>query len=154
MGQTQLLKILVAAPDPEYPDDGYEVEEIRYLDGHEDAPRICTCCPEKLQALQEQEREEAKIKAWNLWSKSEHLPGCPEISHRLTDAEWADDDIGNNCFGHGCADYLWGDATPPAAPRFWVIGYCWAERDYWGECDGGFELEGFEEYKEPACSTP
>jgi hypothetical protein len=78
----------------------------------------------------------------------DHLAGCPELHDVLTDAEWAHEDIANGSM-MGCADYLWGSNVPPAAPRFWVIGYCWAESDYWGEWDGGFELEGFEEWKLP-----
>jgi hypothetical protein len=40
------------------------------------------------------------------------------------------------------AEYLWGDGNLPSGQHeFTVFGYVWAHQDYWGEWDGGFEIE-------------
>lgn len=145
MGKNQMLKLLVVAPDPEYPDDGYEVEEIRYLDGHEDEPRVCTCGAD----VAERSGADDEVEIQPVWPT--HAFECPARlkTGTLTDAEWAYECIRNDSGPNGCADYLWGNLAPPAGPRFWVIGYCWAAQDYWGEWDGGFEFQGFEKWRMP-----
>ena len=144
MGRTQLMRVRVRAPDPEYPDDGYEVIETAYADGHTEEPRRCTCGadhePEGHERLCPGCRSLDGEHTFGVTCTlpREHATDCPESEPKLTDLEWLREELNHCC----PEDYLWGGGEPPCKePEFNVFGCVWAEHDYWGEWDGGFEFE-------------
>lgn len=119
--QIPLLRVHIGKDDGEYC-----ILDVCYTDGTPIPERQCTCGA-GINDLDAVPREHAK--------------DCEYMNPRLTDAEWLEDFVHN---GSGIAEELWADeeyGSPCKDDEFYVFGYMWYERDYWGECDEGFEFD-------------